>query len=378
MDLRTYRARSLHAALQSVRADLGDDAAVLHTREIAGGMLSRWFFGKQIEVTASAEVKVPSRFENISEDIGEKQSESPPLAEVHHFRQRFRENLNANHKGSASLLEELDQTSAANLKWQIRWQKRLQSGRISASYAQQLISQLPARIVTLAEHGSSDADRQILAHLQQSIAANFVTTGPIKPQSGHCHIVALVGPTGVGKTTTIAKLAANFRLQEKLRVGLITVDTYRIAAVEQLRTYADIMDLPMEVVSTPAEMKAAITKLADMDLILMDTAGRSPRDEVRLAALQEILAEAQPDEVHLVLSSVASNDALQGTIDRFLPVGVTSAILSKLDEADHLGGITSLLYATALPVSYVTDGQNVPDDIRPADGTVLAQLVFER
>ena len=120
--------------------------------------------------------------------------------------------------------------------------------------------------------------------------------------------MALVGPTGVGKTTTTAKLAAHFRLHEHRRVGLITVDTYRIAAVEQLRTYADIIDLPMEVASTPDEMRQAIGRLADLDLILMDTAGRSPRDEVQIQELKSLLVEAQPDEVHLVLSCASGAD----------------------------------------------------------------------
>ena len=100
-------------------------------------------------------------------------------------------------------------------------------------------------------------------------------------EADKCRVVALVGPTGVGKTTTIAKLAANYRLREKRRVGLITVDTYRVAAVEQLRTYADIIDLPMEVVATPREMREAVARMSHLDLVLMDTAGRSPRDEVQ-------------------------------------------------------------------------------------------------
>ena len=112
-----------------------------------------------------------------------------------------------------------------------------------------------------------------------------------------CRVVALVGPTGVGKTTTIAKLAANYRLREKRRVGLITVDTYRVAAVEQLRTYADIIDLPMEVVATPREMREAVARMNHLDLVLMDTAGRSPRDEVRIQELKSMLTEAEPDEV---------------------------------------------------------------------------------
>ena len=127
----------------------------------------------------------------------------------------------------------------------------------------------------------------------------------------------LVGPTGVGKTTTIAKLAANYRLREKRRVGLITVDTYRVAAVEQLRTYADIIDLPMEVVATPREMREAVARMSHLDLVLMDTAGRSPRDEVKIQELKSMLAEAEPDEVHLVLSSTAGAKSLIATAERF-------------------------------------------------------------
>jgi flagellar biosynthesis protein FlhF len=143
------------------------------------------------------------------------------------------------------------------------------------------------------------------------------TSGPISITPGQRRVVALVGPTGVGKTTTIAKLAANFRLREKRRVGLITVDTYRIAAVEQLRTYAEIIDLPMHVVSTPREMREALRQLSGLDLVLMDTAGRSPRDEVKIQELRAFLSEAQADEVHLVLSAVASASSLVRTAERF-------------------------------------------------------------
>ena len=165
------------------------------------------------------------------------------------------------------------------------------------------------------------------------IESEISIAGPIRTCPGERRLVALVGPTGVGKTTTIAKLAANFRLKEKLKVGLITVDTYRIAAVEQLRTYADIMDLPMEVVSTPREMRQAVARLADLDLVLMDTAGRSPKDDVRIQELKSMLADAKPDEVHLVLSAVGSAATLAKLVDRFRCVGTTALLLTKLDEA---------------------------------------------
>jgi flagellar biosynthesis protein FlhF len=213
-------------------------------------------------------------------------------------------------------------------------------------------------------------------HAAKMLEDDFAVTGPIRVQPGERRLVALVGPTGVGKTTTIAKLAANFRLREKRRVGLITVDTYRIAAVEQLRTYADIIDLPMEVVATPRDMRQAVARMADLDLILMDTAGRSPRDEVKIQELRSLLCEAQPDEVHLVLSSVAGAESLTKTAERFAAVGTTAMLLTKLDEAPSLGNLLPLVASCRLPLSYVTNGQNVPDDIAAADSGRLARCVL--
>lgn len=217
------------------------------------------------------------------------------------------------------------------------------------------------------------AARARLAHM---LEGELQTSGPIAVTPGAGRVVALVGPTGVGKTTTIAKLAANFRLRENRRVGLITVDTYRIAAVEQLRTYADIIDLPMEVVGTPREMREAVQRMRTFDLVLMDTAGRSPRDEVRIQELRSMMAEASPDEVHLVLSAAASARSLTSAAEKFAPVGVTSLLVTKLDEATGFGNVLSLTRAAQLPVSYLTDGQNVPDDIAIANSKRLAQLIL--
>jgi flagellar biosynthesis protein FlhF len=165
-------------------------------------------------------------------------------------------------------------------------------------------------------------------------------------------------------------------LREKRRVGLITVDTYRIAAVEQLRTYADIIDLPMEIVATPREMHQAVARMADLDLILMDTAGRSPRDEVKIQELKSMLTEAAPDEVHLVLSSVASAGSLAKMAEQFATVGTTAMVLTKLDEAASLGNLLPLVRSSRLPLSYLTHGQNVPDDIAPAEPGRLARVIL--
>ncbi len=222
------------------------------------------------------------------------------------------------------------------------------------------------------------ADAMLLkARVAGLIESDICVAGPIRVTPGRCRLAALVGPTGVGKTTTIAKLAANFRLKEKRRVGLITVDTYRIAAVEQLRTYADIIDLPMHVVSTPREMRETVAEMSHLDLILLDTAGRSPKDEVRIQELKMFLAEANADEVHLVLSSVAAARTLEQTAERFAAVGTTALILTKLDEASGLGNVLPLLRSGGLPLSYLTNGQSVPDDIETADARELARMILQ-
>ena len=178
---------------------------------------------------------------------------------------------------------------------------RLFTDLLDSDLSEELARELVERVRTETKGSHVDDLLMVKARMARMIEAEVRVSGPIQVTPGRCRLVALVGPTGVGKTTTIAKLAANYRLKEKRRVGLITVDTYRIAAVEQLRTYADIIDLPMQVVSTPREMREAVGRMDNLDLILLDTAGRSPKDEVRIQELRAFLTEADADEVHLVL-----------------------------------------------------------------------------
>jgi flagellar biosynthesis protein FlhF len=253
---------------------------------------------------------------------------------------------------------------------------RLFTQLIDADLSEDLARELVERVRAEASGPELNDPALVQARIARMIEAEIPVTGPIAIEPGRRRIVALVGPTGVGKTTTIAKLAANYRLKEKRKVGLITVDTYRIAAVEQLRTYADIIDLPMQVVSTPREMREAVRRLEGLDLVLMDTAGRSPRDDIKIQELKAFLTEADADEVHLVLSSVASARTLEQTAERFAAVGTTALILTKLDEATGLGNLIPLLRSSRLPLSYVTNGQNVPDDMETASPRRIARLVL--
>lgn len=208
------------------------------------------------------------------------------------------------------------------------------------------------------------------------VESDFHIASPIKTTPGRRRVVALIGPTGVGKTTTIAKLAANFRLRDGIKVGLVTVDTYRVAAVEQLRTYAEIIDLPMKVVTNSLEMRRALDELVGLDLVLIDTGGRSPRDELKIQELKCLLAEAQVDEVHLVLSLTAGVSSLKATVDKFSSANTTALILTKLDEAAGMGSLLTAARKLPLPVSYLTTGQDVPDDIEVANACRMARLVL--
>ena len=188
--------------------------------------------------------------------------------------------------------------------------------------------------------------------------------------------IALVGPTGVGKTTTIAKLAATFKLKQNKQVGLITMDTYRIAAVDQLKTYASIIGVPLHVVTAPEQMADAVRQCAGCDVVLIDTAGRSQRDDPRLEELRSFLEAADPHETHLVLSSTCTQRVLEDTIERFSKIDTDRIIFTKLDEAVTLGVVLNVLRKVEKRLSYMTTGQEVPHQIEPGRGDRLAELVL--
>lgn len=198
----------------------------------------------------------------------------------------------------------------------------------------------------------------------------------ISAQDGRPLTLALIGPTGVGKTTTIAKLAAVFKLKQNKKVGLITIDTYRIAAVDQLQTYANIINLDLHVVLTPQEMSNALKKCEDCDVVLIDTAGRSQRDDSRIHELGEFLEIADPHEIHLVLSSTCAQPVLMEAIEKFSHLSIDHIIFTKLDEAVSFGVILNVLRRVNKQISYITTGQEVPHQIEPGQSDRLAELIM--
>lgn len=389
--IRTFKAKTLPEALRLVRDEFGPEARVLSTRKNVASFWSRLTGATQVEVTAFEGNIQETRLVDHDREFGndlcdeyQRQLGQDFAAEdtTPQFDYRNRMKQHAQDETADSLLESMieqcemqqgrrptKQTPAALF----RLFSDLIESDVDDTFARELVDELQQNC-TPAELGDHlQLQRKAIDWLVKHIKA----APEIRAFQGQRRIVALVGPTGVGKTTTIAKLAANLRLRDKRRVGLITVDTYRVAAVDQLRAYADIIDLPMEVVTTPREMRAAVARLADVEIVLIDTAGRSPRDEIQIQELKAMLSEARPDEVQLVLSSVSGGRQLTRLADQFATVGPTSLLLTKLDESISHGHLLSLLCRSQLPLSYTTHGQSVPDDIQPASPLAFVESSLE-
>ncbi len=199
--------------------------------------------------------------------------------------------------------------------------------------------------------------------------------GPLPARgSGRPYVVALVGPTGAGKTTTLAKLATHAGAFGRKRVGLLTLDTYRAGALEQLGTYAEIAGLPLEAVYDAREVPDALKRLRTCDVVLVDTPGRSPRSRELNEGWRGILAAVAPDETHLVVPATVRTDVAMAVRDAFDAFGATHLLLTKLDEVPGETGVAELAMAMELPARWAADGQEIPEDLRPAGPRIVASL----
>jgi flagellar biosynthesis protein FlhF len=410
MNAKTYQADSMADALAIVKRDLGRDAVILHTRSFRkGGLLG--FGGRSMwEITAAPNVNVPRRgFQgayvgSAIECKGAIALQEPATAQG---RQESAQEPFVLPDAGATLTGNSfappthgpDARAAAPLEGQIG-QIRSMVSALLAMQSQAHTQDMPAELCRLQmllsrQEVQEDIAQSLIDDLRQSLTGQelcdaqtlhdrlldlithrIATAGPA-PSPATGRVIALIGPTGVGKTTTIAKLAANYKLQANKRVGLITIDTYRIAAVDQLRTYAQIIEVPLKVVLNVSELQQAIEGMKDLDVILVDTAGRSQNDSMRLGQLRRFLEVMKPDETHLVVSATANRASAGKVVQQFVPLGANRMIISKLDEADSFGLVLNVACAGNVPISYVTTGQGVPDDIASADSQRLAQLILE-
>ena len=345
MRIKTFRADDVRQALALVKDEMGEDAVVLDTRTVTSAKFLGIGSREQVEVMAAVdEPLTPEPAATPNDDV---------------FQQL---------RALQDEVREMKVTSA------------VPSVACSRSALQQ--DEAPA-IQMLKDCGISPdllrLSEDKLAAVRDkaglvTMLADVMKKHTARP-SGSGSVIALVGPTGVGKTTTLAKLAARYALQEKKSVALITCDTFRIGGVEQIRVYARILNVPLEVVTSPGDMAAAIEKHSDKDVILIDTIGRSQKNALHLGELKALLAPAKPTEVYLVVSACSSTLVQMDVVKSFSVLSPNRLVISKIDESNELGCIVSLPVSTGLPISCVTNGQNVPDDLQMGESKTLADLV---
>lgn len=240
--------------------------------------------------------------------------------------------------------------------------------KLADQLIQQLMNSLPAP-----EWTNLPTVKTALGNIMQQ---QLKEPSPIDLSGKGTKIVVLVGPTGVGKTTTLAKLAANYSLIEKRKIALLTIDTYRIAAVEQLRTYAQIIGIPLEVVFNPRAMAESLQRHGDKELILVDTAGRSPKNAEQMEEINDFIKQLGTPEVLLVISATTGMTEMRDIYRRFKRLSINKVVFTKLDEAVSFGPVFNLASQIEERLSYLTMGQNVPDDIEIADPYLLVKLIL--
>ena len=390
MRVKRYEAENMAEALRMIREDLGPNAFVLSTRRVQKrdrmGRLRR-----MIEVSAASDVvqtsaSAPARavsggadraIRELKAQLGEIRSQMASLhpgvqpAQIEELKQQLEEVKELVRLATDQWAKSSAERHGPILQGLFR---RLQRADVD--------ERLAAKLIGLASKELSSRpavdEKEALKVLFDVMRRQTLVSGPIQLLESGPKTVILVGPTGVGKTTTLAKLAAQYSMVAKRRVGLLTIDTFRIGAVEQLRIYANILELPLKVASTPEQMRQSIREYQDMDLVLVDTGGRSQKDRAKMAELLNFVSKRDDMyyELHLLLGAATKNRDLIEITREFGKMVIDYLIFTKLDECNSFGGIFNEVVWTQKPISYLTTGQNVPDDIEVAESSRIVQLVL--
>ena len=439
MLVKTFQAASMPEALRMVKAELGPDAMILSTKkETTGGFLG--FFSRQVyRVTAAIDPvrKAPPqaapqavyREPAPRERTAREEMESSMLAPLARELKDLREKVEAitRREGESRLevkavdgndeaaqqdsginlqniprsdLEEIKKLLLATLaKSQegvakdIKWPTIADGSQLEGQSGEELLPDDSPLARELAATGvSTDLIRKIVdtlntlplqsgnqtvkGRLGETLGRLIKFAGTLKLKKNSPRIIALVGPTGVGKTTTTAKLAAMYALNRGNKVALITMDIFRVGAVEQLKTYSRIMGIPLEVASTPKELEKAVEKHSSCDLIFIDTAGRSHKDKEKLDEMKNFLEDKIPMEVYLCLSATTKDRELEEILKRFKIFQISKVVFTKIDECESFGNMVNLLMKDNLQIAYFTTGQRVPEDIEIATPAKLADMIF--
>lgn len=387
MIIKKFQAPTETEAMMMAKDEMGSAAVIMNIKTIKQRGISRLFKKDIVEVTAALEErattdKIPTRTIDLvanSQILPELEVPKTSAIEekLNNLQSMLEDKIKTNNEEEDKPRTEKksDNENAVNIKFIQLVYRQLIDNEVDEKYANQIIGEIES---SLKKESNVDS---ILAGIYQKIILKLGQPKSIEINDKAPKLVFFVGPTGVGKTTTIAKLASYFKLEKKVKVALITSDTYRIAAVEQLRTYANILDVPLAVVYTLEEFNQSVRQFEDFDLILVDTAGRSHKNNEQCNEMFHLIddctvSEKFVKETYLVLSAATKYKDLVKINEVFSHLKNYNIIFTKLDETTCLGNILNVKLNTLVPLSYVTSGQVVPDDIRIIDAQKIARSLL--
>ena len=388
MKMKKYNAPSIAEAMKLIRADLGEDAVILNSKVV----VTKKFFGlvknKSYEVVAGYDQveKKPSlpSFEDMPTFApqlkGEGITETASSMETH----------KKVPQDDAGVMPESLAKEIADLKSMMQSMQRMST---QSQYPDELLSfidflreqELGEELITKISDELfmyyNGQGQQITWTDMQEVAKDYLRKElydlPISGISYEKKYINVLGPTGVGKTTTIAKMAARAVLEKKKKIGFITTDTYRIAAIEQLKTYAALLQAPVEVVYNAADYAEAIKKFDHLDLIFIDTAGRNYKEAKYVEDLKSLIQFSEQVESYLVLSLTSKQKDLESIIEQFSNMHIEKFIFTKLDETNSIGTMFNLMIKYNKGLAYYTNGQEVPEDIEQPNSDNLLELFFK-
>lgn len=368
MRIKRFLAASLQEAKDQIVRELGEDAVVLSSRQVKRPGIWGWLGFSQVEVTAAVDTPLgtnPTPAPSSPDNPTEIAATTPPWESLQQDLVETKRMLEVMAKRLQNSQSQVTYPEALGA-----YHSRLQDCGLAEDLLSELCEDLLGRL-SPEELKQEDLVAGLGSQLLAARLAPYTAQPAAKPR-----VICLVGPTGVGKTTTIAKLAADAVLRRKQQAALVTFDTYRIAAVDQLRTYGEILGAPVEVVLTPADMRQKIEALQGYDVIFVDSVGRSQQNMMQLSELKAFLEAVGADEIFLTISSTTQYEVMQEIVVNYQAAKPTALIFTKLDEARRLGPVINLLLTTGLPAAYLTNGQDVPDDLLQPVPEELIQLLL--
>jgi len=383
MKIKRYIANTEKEAIEKVRDDLGNDALIISVKNIKPKGIYRLFKKSSVEVTAAIDNYLNNNQDMNSNlkkkyatDEGAKSENKNDNDNEKGHLKNIENKINELERLLQSSLNKIDDKQVVVNDQNNNNEKNLNSV-LQIFYAHLIENDVEERIARkLLENLENCNINEVVAKLYQRLVNMIGNPEPIINDKQGPQIVTFIGPTGVGKTTTIAKIATKFALNKDTKVGFITSDTYRIAAVEQLKVYANILSIPIQVIYSHNELASAIERFSDRDIIFFDTAGRSHKNNEQFEQLKDMLDIIKNNEIHLVLSLTLKLNDMKTIIERYIEITNFNIIFTKADETSSLGNIVNIKELYGLEYSYLTFGQNVPDDIQILDPQIIAKSLL--